>query len=255
MNKPLRILSAAILAMSLSASAQALTTGDMAFTSFNADDDTWALVTFVDITANTDVYFSDNEWLGSAFADSNEHALKWNTGAAAIAAGTVITFTEIDAATDIINASIGTLALNNGFNLGLAKSNETFYAFLGSSGVAPTTFLTAITTENDSSPANITNAGLTIGVNAIALTPDADFGEYTAVRSGEAAFANYAALVNDAANWNDVGSGEFTGNILNNTAFSIAAPIPEADTYAFMALGMGLVSLLARRRNSQKHAD
>lgn len=29
-----------------------------------------------------------------------------------------------------------------------------------------------------------------------------------------------------------------------------AAPVPEADTYAFMALGMGLVGLLARRRKA-----
>lgn len=28
----------------------------------------------------------------------------------------------------------------------------------------------------------------------------------------------------------------------------VAAPVPEADTYAFMALGIGLVGLLARRR-------
>ncbi len=31
-------------------------------------------------------------------------------------------------------------------------------------------------------------------------------------------------------------------------AYGAAAPVPEADTYAFMALGMGLVGLLARRR-------
>jgi hypothetical protein len=32
------------------------------------------------------------------------------------------------------------------------------------------------------------------------------------------------------------------------SATAISAPIPEADTYAFMALGMGLVGFLARRR-------
>lgn len=39
--------------------ASALTTGDFAFTAFNADEDGWSLVTFVDIAANTQVYFSD----------------------------------------------------------------------------------------------------------------------------------------------------------------------------------------------------
>ena len=32
--------------------------------------------------------------------------------------------------------------------------------------------------------------------------------------------------------------------------FAAAAPVPEADTYAFMALGMGLVGFLARRRKA-----
>ena len=90
------------LALSLAAvaalPASALTTGDLAFTSFNADDDGWAMVSFVDIAANTTVYFSDNEWTGAAFADSNEHALVWNTCAQMILAGLVIVFTEIDGA-------------------------------------------------------------------------------------------------------------------------------------------------------------
>ena len=134
-----------------------------------------------------------------------------------------------------------------GNNLGFAKSNETVYAFLGTSGVAPTTFLTALTTENDVAPANITHAGLTVGVNAIALVPDADFGEYTGARSGLASLSSYKSLVYDNANWNDVASGEFTGAVLDNTAFS-AAPVPEAETYAMMLAGLGLVGFMAARR-------
>jgi hypothetical protein len=242
----------ALALLAASTQAQALTTGDMAFTSFNADDDGWAMVTFVDIAANTTIYFSDNEWNGSAFADSNEHALAWNTGAATIAAGSVVVFTEIDAATDVISASVGTLALagTGGTNLGFAKSDETVYAFLGTSGIAPTTFLTAISTNADVNPQHVTNAGLSFGVNAIALVPDADFGEYTGARSGNASFASYASMVNDAANWNDVASGEFTGNILNSTAFSVTA-VPEASTYGMMLAGLGLVGFMARRRNSK----
>jgi hypothetical protein len=231
--------------------AHALGTGDMAFTSFNADDDGWAMVTFADIAANTTIYFSDNEWNGSAFVDGNEHALAWNSGTNAIAAGTVIVFTEIDASPDVIQASIGSLALagTGGSNLGFAKSNETVYAFLGSDGVTPTTFITALSTEADVAATNVTSAGLTFGVNAIALVPDADFGEYTGARSGQAAFAAYGALVNDAANWNDVGSGEFTGATLNATAFSVTA-VPEPTTTAMLLAGLAAMGFVAKRRRA-----
>ncbi len=241
---------ALVAASSFAVQAQALTTGDIAFTSFNADDDGWAMVTFSDIAANTTVYFSDNEWNGSAFVDSNEHALVWNTGAAAITAGSVVVFTEIDASPNVINASVGTLALAGvgGSNLGLSKDNETFYAFLGTSGIAPTTFLTAISTNADANPQHVTSAGLTFGTNAIALVPDADFGEYTGARSGLTTLAAYKSMVHDNANWNDVGSGEFTGATLDNTAFTVA--VPEPETYALMLAGLGLVGFMARRRKA-----
>jgi hypothetical protein len=39
-------------------------------------------------------------------------------------------------------------------------------------------------------------------------------------------------------------------NVLHLASAAPTAPVPEADTYAFMALGMGLVGLLARRRKA-----
>jgi len=242
----------ALALVAATAQASALTTGDIAFTSFNADDDGWALVTFADIAANTTVYFSDNEWNGSAFADSNEHALAWNTGSSIISAGTVVTFAEIDnsgGVADVISSSLGTLSLAGagGTNLGFSKSDETVYAFLGNSGVAPTTFLTAITTELDQKPQYLNNAGLTAGVNATALVPDADFGEYTGDRSGQSSFNDYKTAVYDAANWNDVASGEFTGNTLDATSFTVTA-VPEPETYAMLLAGLGLLGAAARKR-------
>ncbi|MEW5789131.1 MAG: PEP-CTERM sorting domain-containing protein [Pseudomonadota bacterium] len=245
MRKTQLALSLALMA-TVSAQAQALTTGDIAFTSFNADEDSWALVTFVDIAAGTEIYISDNEWNGSSFNDTNEHTLVWNTGAGSIAAGTVITFLEIDDGTPL-SASYGSLSLasGGGTNLGFAKSNETVYVYLGSA-TGITTALTGLTTENDSAPQNLANAGLTLGSNAIALVNDADFGEYVGVRDGLASLADYQPLVFNADNWNDVGSGEFTGTVLNDTAFTAA--VPEPETYAMMLAGLGLLGVAARRR-------
>jgi hypothetical protein len=39
----------------------AFTQGDIAFISFNADEDSWSIVTFVDIDPNTIIYFTDVE--------------------------------------------------------------------------------------------------------------------------------------------------------------------------------------------------
>lgn len=232
----------------LAAQAHALSTGDIAFTSFNADDDGWAVVSLVDLPANTVIYFSDNEWNGSAFNDTNEHALMWNTGTNPILAGTVVVFTEIDATPDIIKATIGTLSLAGGAgsNLGLAKSNETFYAYLGTSAVNPTTFLAAITTEADAHTDYITNAGLTLGTNAIALDDDVDFGEYTGARSGQSSFADYKPMVFNKANW-AMDNNDHTGAALDATPFTIT-PVPEPETYALMLAGLGLVGWMARPR-------
>jgi hypothetical protein len=244
-----RTLLAALLAAT-GFNAQALTTGDIAFSGFNADMDGWAIVTFADIAANTTIYFSDNEWNGAAFADTNEHALAWNTGAATIAAGTVVLFTEIDGdgGADVIEASFGTLGLaaGAGTNLGLSASDETLYAYLGGDALNPTAFLAAVTTE--STTANVTNAGLTVFVNAVALTNSTDYAEYVGVRSGYPVFDVYAATVNDANNWNIVVGGDNAALIPDATVFTVA--VPEAETYAMMLAGLGLVGLMARRRKA-----
>ncbi len=227
------------------APAHALTTGDLAFTAFNADEDGWSLVTFVDIAAGTQVFFSDGTASSATTIGTTESSFSWNTGANVIAAGTVVRFSAIDA--DGRAASAGSLAVVNSGNLGLSATAETIYAFLGSSATSVTTMLTAVSTESNTNA--LTTVGLTAGVNAIKLTSSTDFAGYTGTRAGEATFAAYAPLVNAPGNWTINVGGNGTSVLPDTTAFSVTA-VPEPETYALMLAGLAAVGMLARRRQA-----
>jgi hypothetical protein len=259
-----KILATAILAgLALDANA-ALTTGDIAFTSFNADEDGWAIVNFVDIAANTTIYFNDNEWNGSAIGSggafnnnqtSYESAFAWITGSSVIEAGSVVRFTIIDNTNptpDVIQASSGLLTVASApTNLGLANSNETIYAYIGSDASTPSTFLSAITNSDFGTSGALNNTGLTSGINALRLRTSGspDFGQYTGIRSGEVNFDAYKALVANVSNWTvDTNDGNYTTTVPNTTPFTVSAvPVPAAVWLFGSALaGFGVIN---RRKN------
>ena len=112
-----------------------LSTGDIAFTAFNADgDDDFAIVALADIPANKTIYFSDNEPNsdGTGFADYNEGQLKWATGGSTISAGTIIVFTDTDNdGNNSFGASSGTLSDPFGRDPNLAADGDALYAVEG----------------------------------------------------------------------------------------------------------------------------
>lgn len=247
---------AAAAAAAIAAPAHALVAGDLAFTAFNADEDGWALVSFVDISAGTTVYFTDNEYVSGAF-NGGESFFKWTTGA--VTAGQVIRFSAIDNATSLA-ASNGTLArqaVSGSTNYGLSTSADTVYAYLGSSATAPTTFLAAITNAGswNNTDGNLVGTGLTAGTSAaIRLTAQAgaasatpDFGQYTGTRQ----FASFQAAklaIADMTHWQvDTVNGNYASTVPDTT--NITA-VPEPETYALMLAGLAAVSFMARRRSA-----
>lgn len=202
-----------------------LTTGAIAFTAFNADRDAIAFVALNAIPANEVIYFSDNEWNGSAigaggaFIDTAEGVVTWTAPVGGVPAGTVVVIDNYDKVS--IVASVGSASGSSG----LSATDESIYAFQGTSSATPSTFLAFIANHNDGTPDSIANTGLTAGATAVFLTNSADFADYSASRSSQATFAAYLPLIGDVVtNWTvDVG-GDGTAVAPNSTPFTLSAP-------------------------------
>jgi hypothetical protein len=168
-----------------------LSPGDVLFTAFRFDgvngdigcEDGFAFTPFVDIPANTTIYFTEDEYNGSSF-ETGEGDISWSHNAV-VPAGTVVQLTthvqsdndECGGVDGVPSASIGTIQfLSTNWNLG--TSNEEIYVYLGALR-QPTTWLCALLTDNTDN-ANVPPVELNgFVMNFTNIDQDADLGIYT----------------------------------------------------------------------------
>jgi hypothetical protein len=210
----------------------------LAFVGFNADGtDGYSLATFEAISTGTVINFTDDEWDGMEFIDTNEADWTW-ASTSDLVAGTVINFVNManiytgapapSASTGIITPV--PLGLNNA---AFATTNEVIYAYTGTR--AAPNFLAVIS----SGEGNL--AGFT-GAQAIQLAPSSDGAKYAGERAGENPLSDFLPLIADVSNnWSDVGNGTGDNNF-DPTSFTV----PEPTTFSLVTISCFVLSL--RRR-------
>lgn len=223
--------------------------GNLSFVAINAAEDGFALASFVDLAAGTQLFVTDNEWNGLAVGSggaftSGEGVLTWTLDSA-LSAGSVVRFSSVDSAAGVA-VSHGTVSRGGSFSL--SQTNESIYLYRdgGLGGVVPLAALGYGSTFS----AELENSGL--GVAAVALEGTVKFAEYTGDRASAGAFAGYQETVIDPSQWTKQSAGDVSLLVPDMTAFTVAAPVPEPETSAMLLAGLGVVSAVARRRMSRR---
>lgn len=169
-----------------------LSKGDIALISISTGGEDFAFVTFVDLDADTVIYFTDADADGDFTIDTNEGTVQYTAPAGGITAGTVITGNSNGSATNFSSTSDGSMILGN--------NGDGILAYQGASVSNVTTFLHAIGEDAGdigSFPANTLTASDYVLIGG-------DDGNYTGTTSETA--ANLFAAINNNSNWTVSGS-------------------------------------------------
>ncbi|WP_456439425.1 lamin tail domain-containing protein [Psychroserpens sp.] len=229
-----------------------LSTGDIAFTAFNADgDDDFAIVALADIPANTIIYFTDNEPATATTLTTGEGKVVWDSGGSIISAGTIIVFTDTDSSGNPnFGASLGTLTNGVDTGMNLAGGGDALFAYHGSDEDTVTTWLAGIQNEANNEGVGFVTTGLTIGTTFINyfVSGSPDGGFYSGDRASESLFADYLTLLGDNTNWTTNTSNGEALLPISTTAFTISGSPTDTEvlftgTSASVSEGIGTFEL------------
>ena len=194
-----------------------LSTGDILFSCFNGNSNSFAFVAINDLPEGEVIFFTDEEWDASIDAfGSGERDLIWTSPAGGVDAGTVIVVTNVNDPT----VNVGSVTTTG--NTGLNSNAETIYSYQGPAARVPVTFLATVGNTSDDS---ILNTGLTRGLDSLLLDEGFDYGEYADVRFGQDSIADYSPLLADIANnWIQADDGNNAETECNSMSFIIGTP-------------------------------
>lgn len=202
-----------------------LNPGDLMFVGFDADNNDIGFITTVDIPAGEIIYFSDDEWDGTAF-NGTEQLMEWIVPVGGVSAGTVVSI-DMDTSTNSVTFSSGGAVDHFRGGYQIAQGNEMFWAYQGTrvgDDVTPTNFIAVIGNEADGTSnqtPNLTGTGLTTSNGAIIIDGDEDYMEWTADGALPDPVQRQALIdsISDLGNWTTAdGSGN---NNPNGTGFTV----------------------------------
>lgn len=178
--------------------ATVLTSGDIAIIQLNTGAEEFQFVSFVPLTAGTEIFFTDNPANGMGTIGTSEGTVLYTAPPAGVAAGSVISYT----------GSIGNFSTTADGDMTLNDNGDNIVAYQGSLS-NPTAIVYAI----GESAALV--GTLPSGFNDFIYLANDD-GVYTGTRIGQSA-NDYLDLINDVLSWTTSGSVAPA----NNTAFAI----------------------------------
>ena len=176
---------------------QNLSAGDIAIIGVSVDDEEVLLVALSDIPSGEAVFFTDDEWGGSAF-NSGEGFYEWTTPS--ISAGTVLTLTKT-------STTVGGTITQKAGSMTLGNSGDGFFLYQTTTNVFNTGNYTILgfAGEDAGDAGTLTGTGLVIGSNAVYF--GGDNGIYSNTRTANSK-SGHLENIYDNSKWTTSGTSQ-----------------------------------------------